>query len=106
MKRYDLVVIGARPAGTPAAIVMRRVSRIRPVTKGGIVVHNMFAPHPHRVDYDKNSWVLFTDPQVAQAGFGADERDAGIRDAGGRYARIGVGAFGGEDALYYWRSLS
>ena len=44
--------------------------------EAGIVVHNMFAPHPHRVDYDKNSWVLFTDPQVAQAGLGEAEAKA------------------------------
>jgi dihydrolipoamide dehydrogenase len=28
----------------------------------------MFAPSPHFVDYTKNSWVLFSDPQVAIAG--------------------------------------
>ena len=39
--------------------------------EAGIVVHNMFAPHPHTVDYDKNSWVLFSDPQIAQAGLDA-----------------------------------
>ncbi len=42
--------------------------------EAGIVVHNMFAPHPHKVDYDKNSWVLFTDPQVSQVGI--DEAEA------------------------------
>ncbi len=42
--------------------------------EAGIVVHNMFAPHPRTVDYDKNSWVLFSDPQVALAGL--DEAQA------------------------------
>lgn len=42
--------------------------------EAGIVVHNMFAPHPHSVNYDKNSWVLFSDPQVAQVGI--DEAEA------------------------------
>jgi len=36
--------------------------------EAGVVVHNMFAPSPHFVDYTKNSWVLFSDPQVAIAG--------------------------------------
>ncbi len=36
--------------------------------EAGIVVHNMFAPHQQKVDFDKNGWVLFSDPQVAQVG--------------------------------------
>jgi len=36
--------------------------------EAGIVVHNMFAPSPHFVDYEKNSWVLFSDPQIAVVG--------------------------------------
>ncbi len=41
--------------------------------EAGIVVHNMFAPMPFEVDYDKNSWVLFSDPEVAVAGISEDE---------------------------------
>ena len=44
--------------------------------EAGIVVHNIFAPHPHKVDYDKNSWVLFSDPQVAQVGLSQAEAEA------------------------------
>ena len=36
--------------------------------EAGIVVHNMFAPSPHLLNYDKNSWVLFSDPQIGIAG--------------------------------------
>ena len=36
--------------------------------EAGIVIHNMFAPSPHFVDYEKNSWVLFSDPQIAVVG--------------------------------------
>jgi len=36
--------------------------------EAGVVVHNMFAPSPHSVNYDKNSWVLFSDPQIGVAG--------------------------------------
>ena len=36
--------------------------------EAGVAIHNIFAPSPHKVDYDKNSWVLFSDPQVAIAG--------------------------------------
>ena len=36
--------------------------------EAGIAIHNMFAPHPRPVNYDINSWVLFSDPQVAVAG--------------------------------------
>ena len=43
--------------------------------EAGIVVHNMFSPSsPHRVDFSKNSWVLFSDPQVGVAGI--DEQTA------------------------------
>jgi len=45
--------------------------------EAGIVIHNMFAPMKHAVDYDKNSWVLFSDPQVAVAGL--DEAAAKAR---------------------------
>ncbi len=41
--------------------------------EAGVVVHNMFAPHPRKVDYDKNSWVLFSDPQAASVGIGEVE---------------------------------
>ncbi len=41
--------------------------------EAGVVVHNMFAPHPRKIDYDKNSWVLFTDPQIASVGINAEE---------------------------------
>ncbi len=40
--------------------------------EAGVAVHNMFAPHPHVVDFDKNSWVLFSDPQIAMAGIDED----------------------------------
>jgi len=36
--------------------------------EAGVVVHNMFAPSPHVVNYEKNSWVLFSDPQIAIVG--------------------------------------
>ena len=36
--------------------------------EAGIVVHNMFAPSAHLLNYDKNSWVLFSDPQIGIAG--------------------------------------
>lgn len=36
--------------------------------EASIVVHNMYAPHPHFVDFSKNSWVLFTSPQIASVG--------------------------------------
>jgi len=42
--------------------------------EAGIVVHNMFAPSPHLLNYDKNSWVLFSDPQIGIAGI--DEQQA------------------------------
>jgi len=46
--------------------------------EAGIVVHNMFAPSSHTVNYDKNSWVLFSDPQVAVVGI--DEKVAKERE--------------------------
>lgn len=42
--------------------------------EAGVVVHNMFAPSSHTVDYSKNSWVLFSDPQVGVVGI--DEQTA------------------------------
>ena len=41
--------------------------------EAGIVVHNMFAPSPHEVNYDKNSWVLFSDPQIGVAGINEEQ---------------------------------
>ncbi len=41
--------------------------------EAGIVVHNMFAPSTHEVDYDKNSWVLFSDPQIGVAGLNEEQ---------------------------------
>ncbi len=46
--------------------------------EAGVVVHNMFAPSPHVVNYAKNSWVLFSDPQVAIVGL--DEARAKERE--------------------------
>ncbi len=47
--------------------------------EAGIAVHNMFAPMPHEVNYDKNSWVLFTDPQIASVGLSEKEaKDRGF----------------------------
>ncbi|WP_434581144.1 NAD(P)/FAD-dependent oxidoreductase [Sulfurimonas sp. NW15] len=46
--------------------------------EAGVVVHNMYAPSPHVVDYDKNSWVLFSDPQIAVVGI--DENVAKKRE--------------------------
>jgi len=42
--------------------------------EASVVVHNMFAPQQMAVDFSKNSWVLFSDPQVAVAGI--DEQSA------------------------------
>lgn len=42
--------------------------------EAGIVIHNMFAPAPHAVDFTKISWVLFSDPQIAIVG--TDEQTA------------------------------
>ena len=41
--------------------------------EAGIVVHNMFAPSAHKVDFSKNSWILFTSPQIASVGLSEDE---------------------------------
>jgi len=41
--------------------------------EAGIVVHNMFAPSSHSVNYDKNSWVLFSDPQIGVAGINEEQ---------------------------------
>ena len=41
--------------------------------EAGIVVHNMFAPSSHYVDYSKNSWVLFSSPQIAVVGLSAQK---------------------------------
>ncbi len=41
--------------------------------EAGIVVHNMFAPSDHFVNYDKNSWVLFTNPEIASVGLTSEE---------------------------------
>jgi dihydrolipoamide dehydrogenase len=46
--------------------------------EAGIVIHNMFAPSPHIVDYSKNSWVLFSSPQIAVVGL--NETDAKKHD--------------------------
>jgi len=41
--------------------------------EAGVVVHNMFAPSKHEVNYDKNSWVLFSDPQIGVAGINEEQ---------------------------------
>ncbi len=41
--------------------------------EAGVAVHNMFAPMPLEVDYNKNSWVLFGDIEIAVAGISEDE---------------------------------
>ncbi len=41
--------------------------------EAGVVVHNMFAPSSHSVNYDKNSWVLFSDPQIGVAGINEEQ---------------------------------
>ena len=46
--------------------------------EAGIAIHNIFAPSEHRVDLDKLSWVLFSDPQMASAGLS----ESGARDRG------------------------
>jgi dihydrolipoamide dehydrogenase len=46
--------------------------------EAGIVVHNMFAPSTHVVEFDKNSWILFSDPQVGIVGI--DEQTAAARE--------------------------
>ncbi len=45
----------------------------------GIAVHNLFAPMKHKVEMEKLSWVLFSDPQIASVGLTeADAAKAGI----------------------------
>jgi len=44
--------------------------------EAGIVVHNMFAPSPHFVDYSKNSWVLFSSPQIGVVGLDEEQAKA------------------------------
>jgi len=41
--------------------------------EAGIVAHNMFGPSMHKVDYTKNSWVLFTNPEIASVGLSEEE---------------------------------
>ncbi len=41
--------------------------------EAGVVVHNMFAPSTHEVDYNKNSWVLFSDPQIGVVGINEEQ---------------------------------
>ena len=41
--------------------------------EAGVVVHNMFAPSKHEINYDKNSWVLFSDPQIGVAGINEEQ---------------------------------
>lgn len=36
--------------------------------EAGIAIHNIFAPTKHRIDPNKLSWVLFSDPQIASVG--------------------------------------
>jgi len=42
--------------------------------QAGIAIHNLFAPRKHIVEFDKLSWVLFSDPQIASVGL--SEADA------------------------------
>ena len=44
--------------------------------EAGIAVHNMFAPSAHKVDFSKNSWVLFTSPEIASVGLSEEEAKA------------------------------
>lgn len=46
--------------------------------EAGVAVHNMFAPNKREVNYDNNSWVLFTNPQIASVGI--DEKEAEKRN--------------------------
>ncbi len=41
--------------------------------EAGVAVHNMFAPSAHFINYDKNSWVLFTNPEIASVGLTSEE---------------------------------
>ncbi len=42
--------------------------------EAGIAIHNIYAPTKHKIDPDKLSWVLFSDPQIASVGL--DEESA------------------------------
>jgi len=44
--------------------------------EAGIAVHNMYAPSTHKVDFSKNSWVLFTNPEIASVGLSEEEAKA------------------------------
>ena len=44
--------------------------------QAGIAIHNIFAPSKHKVDPDKLSWVLFSDPQIASVGLSEAEAEA------------------------------
>ncbi len=41
--------------------------------EAGIAMHNMFNPKKIAVDFNKVSWVLFSDPEIASAGFNLQE---------------------------------
>ena len=41
--------------------------------QAGIAIHNIFAPHKHRVEPDKLSWVLFSSPQIASVGLSEED---------------------------------
>jgi dihydrolipoamide dehydrogenase len=44
--------------------------------QAGIAIHNIFAPSKHKVDPDKLSWVLFSNPQIASVGLSEAEAKA------------------------------
>jgi len=44
------------------------------IYEAGIAIHNIYAPTKHKIDPDKLSWVLFSDPQIASVGL--DEESA------------------------------
>ncbi|WP_457595765.1 dihydrolipoyl dehydrogenase family protein [Hydrogenimonas sp.] len=57
--------------------------------EAGIAIHNLFAPSRHEIDESKLAWVLFSDPQIASAGY--DEATAAakgmeVESAAYRYA--------------------
>jgi len=41
--------------------------------EAGIAIHNIYAPTKHKIDIEKLSWVLFSDPQIASAGLSEEE---------------------------------
>ncbi len=41
--------------------------------QAGIAIHNIFAPHKHKVEPDKLSWVLFSSPQIASVGLSEED---------------------------------